>query len=278
MAKLPYTNEMIKKGFLNSYGEVPPSFYKFVDDYKKGLFHISPYTIRDRFNGYKPFIKFCGYDTKERIDKNGVNRGYKLERERQKRKKYINYSKSEVGKKLYEAFWDCDYVNNKTIKDYYNQGKLPFGEGVIKRHYGCMLNAFKEIGLYHLITARKHSYFSKKEIIDTFVKRFPNKEMPPSQLEVDKKYKESYLFFNVSNLISKFGSYSKFLLEAVYNYNKGKYSQKYLAKDGVVCDSKSEYKVDVFLHKNNIKHKHHVKYNKIIEGLDNQSKVDFIFK
>ena len=67
-----------------------------------------------------------------------------------------------------------------------------------------------------------------------------------------------------------------FLIEAGYDYNKGKYSQKYLTKDGKICDSKSEYKIDEFFHKNGINHKHQPKYKDIIDGFEKLSKADFL--
>lgn len=276
MKILNYTNEMVKDDFPKIYGEVPPSFYKLVDDYRKGLFYANPYTLRDRFNGYKNFLKECGYVTKERVNKNGVNRGFKLEREKEKRKTYINYTKKQVGDIMYEALKQFDKVDDEIISKLYNNGTIPFGEGVIKRRYGNISNMLNQIGLRNVIYVRKHNFYTKQEMIDIFKEVFSDLNNPPSQLEVYDLNKKGIFEFTPDNYRHKFGSYSKFLIQSGYNYNKGLYSQKYIALDGNICDSKSELKIDEFLHENGLEHRHQVRYSEVIEDFKKSNKCDFL--
>lgn len=187
----------------------------------------------------------------------------------------IRLTKKEFGEILYNHYKDFEFVTQDIISKEYNDGKFPYGYGAVKKYFGSFNCFCKEYGLYHLIKSKKHSYFTEREMTEIFIKRFPNMSMPPSQIEVNKAYKNGF-DFSVDMLLPKFGSYSKFLLMAGYEYNRGLYSQKYLADDGEVCDSKTEYQIDLFLHDNNIKHSHQNKYYEIVSGLKRGSKVDFL--
>lgn len=304
----------IEKDFLELYGEVPPYFDKFVEDYKKGLFYLSPETIKKRYVRYSDFLKSCGYTLKERgndkkrkiddfikmfieennsfpkekdFEKNNVwfktKNGYKTYKEMLVK---FGYEKSlnskfklqtkELEKMFIEHFKDFDFVNEYIISKEYKDGKFPFGYGVVKERFKNQNFIFKKYGYYRLINSHRDRYFTKQEMTKIFKKTFSDLKNPPSQLEITEKYNANEFLFSVDNLSIKFGSYSKFLLESGYEYNKGKYSQKQVAKDGEICDSKKELQIDEFLHEKGIKHEHQPKYKDIIEGYNASTKADFI--
>jgi len=300
--------------------EKAPSPYQLKQVYKTGLFKVNYSSIRARFNQYNDFIKLCGYT--EFIDDNKMDIYYKIIENKlskydklpalnkfMKENKFIpmrainywggyeqiinslgydyktlksnNYSKIEIIEILKPIFNKYDYINNDLISDLYNSNIIPFGEGVIKNKFGSVGKLLYEMNMLNKKHNNTLSDLTNEEIIDIFNKKFIDKTNPPTQLELVKEYDNGFLI-RPSMIVGRFKSYSGFLNIAGYTNIPNGWAVKRIAKDGHMCDSKSEMKVDNFLYDNKIWHDIQPKYSDFckldLECIINSKRADFILK
>lgn len=71
-------------------------------------------------------------------------------------------------------------------------------------------------------------------------------------------FKEEFPHYNASQ--ERFGSWNKAIKAAGFEPNPVKFSKKYIAKDGHICDSLSEKIIDDWLYLENIEHQRNVSY------------------
>jgi hypothetical protein len=255
------TNQEVSDIFNGFYQHYLPTRDEVESDYKKGIFPFGKDIIIYNFGGYRNFLKICGRKRESVVEKKTPRKCY---------------TKDEIYNILKIALKDKTEFNSKQISEMYNSGEIPFGSGVIQKHFGGVLKMLNEIGRSDLMNINRHDFYTKIEMIDIFTNVYRNKAQPPLQLEVREDYNQNIIPFNVSDIVVKFKAYSKFLSEAGYTFNKGKYSQKYVSSDGTICDSKKELLIDEFLNSNNIKHQHHVKYSDLIPDVKKWNKSDFL--
>jgi len=91
---------------------------------------------------------------------------------------------------------------------------------------------------------------SKAQIITEIQKFYKKNGRIPLKME--------YLHYNAAR--DRFGSWNKAIEAAGFKSNPVKFSKKYIAKDGHICDSFTEKIIDDWLYSQNIKHQRNVPY------------------
>lgn len=131
-----------------------------------------------------------------------------------------------------------------------NNSKHPKRKARIKKCLCCEKN-FKGEGVYCSRSCKDRSQVITAEEVSKSIKEFylKNGRIP---------LKRENLHYHAARL--RFGSWNKAILAAGLNPNPVKFANKYLARDGHLCDSMAEKIIDDWFSEKGVKHKRNIKY------------------